>query len=58
MSNTQTVVTRSARICLGIGLLACCLAAVPAALAQYPSKSRSARTARRSCWRITRTAAL
>jgi len=39
MSRTQTIATRSARICFGFGLLACCLAAVPAAFAQYPTKS-------------------
>jgi hypothetical protein len=32
-------VMRRARICLGLGLLACFLAAVPAAFAQYPTKS-------------------
>ena len=31
---------RSARICLGFGLLACFLAAVPAAFAQYPTQSQ------------------
>jgi hypothetical protein len=39
MSSNQKEVTRSARIRLGFGLLACCLAAAPAALAQYPTHS-------------------
>ena len=40
MSSNQREVTRSARIRLGFGLLACCLAAVPAAFAQYPTQSQ------------------
>ena len=40
MSSTQRMVMRSAKIRLGFGLLACCLAAVPAAFAQYPTKSQ------------------
>ena len=39
MSSNQMEVTRSARIRLGFGLLAFCLAAVPAAFAQYPTHS-------------------
>ena len=39
MSSNQRIVTRSARIRLGFGLLACFLAALPAAFAQYPTKS-------------------
>src|SRR5580704_10436733 len=39
MLSTQRIVMRSARISLGFGLLACCFAAVPAAFAQYPTKS-------------------
>jgi hypothetical protein len=38
MSRNQREVMRFARICLGTGLLACCLAAVPAAFAQYPTQ--------------------
>src|SRR5579864_8402964 len=40
MSSTEREITRSAKMCLGFGLLACCLAAAPAALAQYPTKSQ------------------
>jgi len=40
MSNNQKEVTRSARIRLGFGFLAICLAAAPAALAQYPTQSQ------------------
>src|ERR1035437_2904741 len=40
MSSSQREVMRSARICLGFGLLACCLAIVPAAFAQYPTQSQ------------------
>jgi Glucose / Sorbosone dehydrogenase len=40
MSNKQREITRSARFCLGLGLLACFLAAVPAAFAQYPTQSQ------------------
>src|SRR5580693_136002 len=40
MSSKHEDVMRSARICLGFGLLACYLAAVPAAFAQYPSQSQ------------------
>jgi hypothetical protein len=40
MSSIQKIVTRSARICLGFGLLAALLAAGPAALAQYPAQSQ------------------
>src|ERR1700686_3069881 len=40
MSTNQMEVTRSARIRLGFGLLTCCLAAVPAAFAQYPTQSQ------------------
>ena len=39
MSSTKREVTRLARICLGFGTLAFCLAAVPAAFAQYPTRS-------------------
>src|SRR5271169_1165425 len=39
MSNNQRKVTPPARIRLGFGLLAICLAATPAALAQYPTHS-------------------
>jgi hypothetical protein len=40
MSSNQWEVTRSARIRLGIGFLAICLAAAPAAFAQYPTQSQ------------------
>jgi hypothetical protein len=40
MSSNQREVTRSARIRLGIGFLAICLAAAPAAFAQYPTQSQ------------------
>src|SRR5271169_6093122 len=40
MSSNQREVTRSARIRLGFGLLGFCLAAVPAAFAQYPTQSQ------------------
>jgi len=40
MSCNQREITRSARIRLGFGLLGFCLAAVPAAFAQYPSQSQ------------------
>jgi hypothetical protein len=40
MSSNQSEVTRSARIRLGFGLVAICLAAVPAAFAQYPTQSQ------------------
>src|SRR6202790_848035 len=40
MLNKQTEIMRSARICLGFGFLAGSLAAVPAAVAQYPTQSQ------------------
>jgi len=40
MSSIQKVVTPSARICFGFGLLAAILATGPAALAQYPAQSQ------------------
>src|SRR6202049_3341960 len=40
MSSKHEDVMRSARICLAFGLLACFLAAVPAAFAQYPTQSQ------------------
>ena len=40
MSSNQKKVTRSASIRLGFGFLAICLAAAPAALAQYPTQSQ------------------
>src|SRR5579864_2305155 len=40
MSSNQWKVTPSARIYLGFGLLACCLATAPGALAQYPTQSQ------------------
>jgi hypothetical protein len=40
MSSTQRIVTQSARICFGFGLLAAILAVEPAALAQYPTQSQ------------------
>jgi glucose/sorbosone dehydrogenase len=40
MSGKQRKVMRSARICLGFGLLASFLAAVPSAFAQYPTQSQ------------------
>jgi Glucose / Sorbosone dehydrogenase len=40
MSSNQREVTRSARVCLGFGLLACCIATAPAAFAQYPTQSQ------------------
>jgi Glucose / Sorbosone dehydrogenase len=38
MSSNLREVMRWTRICLGFGLLACCLATVPAAFAQYPTQ--------------------
>lgn len=43
MSNNQKEATRSARIRLGLGFLAFCLAAGPAAFAQYPTHSMVAK---------------
>src|SRR5258708_31054165 len=40
MSINQREVMRSAKICLGFGLLACFLAAAPGAFAQYPTQSQ------------------
>jgi hypothetical protein len=40
MPNKQWKTVGSSSICLGFGLLACFLAAVPAALAQYPTQSQ------------------
>jgi hypothetical protein len=40
MLNKQSEIMRSARICLGFGFLTCSLAAVPAAVAQYPTQSQ------------------
>ncbi len=40
MSSKQREIVRSARVCLGFGLLAYFLAAVPAAFAQYPTQSQ------------------
>jgi Glucose / Sorbosone dehydrogenase len=40
MWSIQKIVTQSARICFGFGLLAAILAAGPAALAQYPAQSQ------------------
>ena len=40
MSSNKNIVVRSTGIRLGFGLLACCLAAVPAAFAQYPTQSQ------------------
>ncbi len=40
MSSTKREVMRSARICLGFGLLAGILAAAPATFAQYPAQSQ------------------
>jgi hypothetical protein len=40
MPDKQWKTVGSSRICLGFGLLACFLAAVPAALAQYPTQSQ------------------
>ena len=40
MLNKQRETMRSWRICFGFGLLACFLAAVPAAFAQYPTQSQ------------------
>src|SRR6202521_598492 len=40
MSRNKREVTPSARVSLGFGSLACCLASAPAALAQYPTQSQ------------------
>jgi Glucose / Sorbosone dehydrogenase len=40
MSSNRKIIMRSPSIHLGFGLLACCLAVVPAAFAQYPTQSQ------------------
>ena len=40
MSSIQSIVARSLRVCFGLGLLAYCLATLPAAFAQYPTQSQ------------------
>jgi len=43
MSNAQRKIMRSARICLGFGWLACCLALTTAGFAQYPAQFQIAK---------------